>query len=62
MHPYDRAFRFVLPVAAAAVLLTVVAVGWFTQPDRFELGYSPTQPIPYSHKLHAGTLKIPCLY
>ncbi len=62
MHPYDRAFRLVLPVAAFAVLLTVVAVGWFTQPDRFARGYAPTQPIPYSHRLHAGTLKIPCLY
>lgn len=62
MHPYDRAFRLVLPVAAVAILLTVVAVGWFVQPDRFVRGYQPTQPIPYSHKLHAGTLKIPCLY
>ena len=62
MHPYDRAFRLVLPVAAVAILLTVVAVGWFTQPDRFEKGYAPIQPIPYSHRLHAGTLKIPCQY
>ena len=25
-------------------------------------GYSPDQPIPYSHKLHAGDLKIQCQY
>jgi len=25
-------------------------------------GYAPEQPIKYSHKLHAGELKIPCLY
>ncbi len=25
-------------------------------------GYAPTQPIPFSHKLHAGTNHIPCLY
>lgn len=24
--------------------------------------YAPEQPIPYSHKLHAGQYKIPCLY
>ncbi len=24
--------------------------------------YAPEQPIPYSHKLHAGDYKIPCLY
>jgi hypothetical protein len=25
-------------------------------------GYAPTQPIPFSHKLHAGTNGIPCMY
>jgi hypothetical protein len=25
-------------------------------------GYAPEQPSPYSHKLHAGTNHIPCLY
>lgn len=25
-------------------------------------GYAPTQPIPFSHKLHAGDNKIPCTY
>lgn len=25
-------------------------------------GYSPTQPIPFSHKIHAGQYNIPCLY
>ena len=26
------------------------------------VGYSPVQPIPFSHKLHAGTNHIPCQY
>ena len=26
------------------------------------VGYKPTQPIPFSHKLHAGDKKIPCQY
>lgn len=26
------------------------------------VGYAPTQPIPFSHKLHAGDLKIDCQY
>ncbi len=25
-------------------------------------GYAPTQPIPFSHKLHAGQYNIPCMY
>ena len=54
--------RFILPVAVAAVLITVVCVGWFAQPDRYSRGYAPVQPIPYSHELHAGVMKIPCLY
>ena len=52
----------ILPVGTVAVLVTVLGVGWYTQPDRYARGYAPVQPIPYSHKLHAGTLKIPCLY
>ncbi len=62
MHPFDRLFRFVLPVGAVAILGTVVGVGWTTQPDRFVRGYAPEQPIPFSHQLHAGTLKVPCAY
>lgn len=62
MHPFDRFFRFVLPPGAAAVLGTVIGVGWFTQPDRFASGYAPQQPIAFSHALHAGTLKVPCGY
>lgn len=54
--------RFLLPLGAAAVLLTVLGVGWYTQPDRYVRGYAPPQPIPYSHRLHAGVLKIPCQY
>lgn len=53
---------FILPVSMVAVLTTVLGVGWYTQPDRYVRGYQPEQPIPYSHKLHAGILRIPCLY
>ncbi len=54
--------KFILPVGLAAVLVTVLGVGWHTQPDRFVRGFQPGQPIPYSHRLHSGVLKIPCLY
>ena len=60
MHLFDRVFRLVLPVGAVAVLGTVLTVGWFTQPDRYAKGYAPQQPIPFSHALHAGSLKISC--
>jgi hypothetical protein len=54
--------RFILPGGILALLVTVLGVGWYTQPDRFVRGYQPTQPIPYSHQLHPGVLRIPCLY
>ena len=54
--------KFILPIAFVAVLSTILCVGWYTEPDRFVRGYRPQQPIPYSHKLHAGTMRMPCLY
>ncbi len=51
-----------MPIGAGAILLTVIAVGWFVQPDRLARAYAPEQPLPYSHRLHAGTMKIPCQY
>jgi hypothetical protein len=54
--------RFILPAGFVAILITVLGTGWYTQPDRYVRGYAPEQPIPYSHKLHAGTLRIPCMY
>ena len=54
--------KFILPVGFLAILATVMGVGWYTEPDRLVRGYQPEQPLPYSHQLHAGILKIPCLY
>jgi hypothetical protein len=31
-------------------------------PSTLNVGYSPPQPVPFSHKLHAGDLKIDCRY
>ncbi|MGE4233434.1 MAG: cytochrome c3 family protein [Bacteriovoracia bacterium] len=42
-------------VALGCVLYTLYRVG---RND----GYSPDQPIPFSHKKHAGTYNIPCMY
>ena len=33
-----------------------------TDPTTLNTGYMPTQPVPYSHKLHAGELKMDCRY
>jgi hypothetical protein len=54
--------KFILPIGFVAILAAVLGAGWYTQPDRLVRGYRPAQPIPYSHELHAGILKVPCLY
>ena len=52
------AARRALPIAL--ILLGLGAWAFF---DAFSnVGYAPTQPIPFSHKIHASTNKIPCLY
>ena len=56
----------VVPGAFAAAgigLLYLVAVGAYaTSPETTNVGYSPKQPVPFSHKLHVGTLKMDCRY
>jgi len=34
---------------------------WFS-PSFTDAGYRPEQPVPFSHKLHAGDLQVSCLY
>ncbi|MCF7801899.1 MAG: cytochrome c3 family protein [Candidatus Marinimicrobia bacterium] len=54
------------PVVAAAVVFTLLMViglfWWFGSPKYTDVGYQPVQPIPYSHKLHAGDLGMDCRY
>ena len=48
----------ILFVAAAAFAFTY----YVTYAERNGIGYQPEQPINYSHKLHAGDMKIDCKY
>ncbi len=44
-------------------LIGAVAFVWyFFSPWYTQVGYQPTQPVPYSHKLHAGDMEINCRY
>ncbi|MBL0926916.1 MAG: cytochrome c3 family protein [Phycisphaerales bacterium] len=48
---------------ATATLVLVVAGGWYyLTPDFDTVGYQPTQPVAFSHLLHAGQLGIDCRY
>lgn len=55
----DRSSKAVIPLLIFAVL----GVGAWAFFDTFSnVGYAPKQPVAFSHKLHAGARKIPCLY
>lgn len=58
----DPLARVVLVATATGAFLITCCVGWVAQPDRFARGFAPAQPIPFSHRLHAGSLAIPCLH
>lgn len=57
--------RLPLAGALAAGLGGLAAVGfvWYFFSPRFtDAGYRPVQPVPYSHRLHAGELGLDCRY
>ena len=56
--------RSVKPIILGLVVLTILTlIGLYLGfGPRWYRGYQPPQPIPFSHALHSGTYKIPCLY
>lgn len=48
--------------AFASVVLGVAGLYYYAPPEYTRVGYAPTQPVPYSHELHAGRLGLSCLY
>lgn len=41
---------------------TIFVVWYWFSPQHTDVGYTPKQPIPYSHKLHAGEMQMDCRY
>ena len=54
------------PIVAGMVILILVGIigffWYYGSPYYTDVGYRPEQPVPYSHKLHAGELGLDCLY
>jgi hypothetical protein len=52
----------VLACGGLAAIAVIAAVWYWFSPSYTDVGYMPEQPVPYSHKLHAGDLGIDCRY
>lgn len=65
-QPFPRWTNQIPIVAGAALPLVGLAVVfgvwyWFS-PKFTDVGYQPEQPVPFSHKLHAGDMGMDCRY
>lgn len=54
--------RIGAPVVAVLGGFAIFVVWYWFSPMHTDVGYQPTQPIHYSHKLHAGELGLDCRY
>jgi len=59
---FDKRIRLFFTVLALTTLSGTAFGLYVLWPANQEQGYRPFQPLDYSHKLHAGDLKIECLY
>ena len=47
---------------AGGAIFAVAFIGYYFSPEYTDVGYRPVQPVPFSHKLHAGELELDCRY
>ena len=58
----DYTLKIRLPLTLFVAALAYLITFYVSRPERDGIGYEPEQPIEYSHKLHAGEMKIDCQY
>ena len=54
----DYALKIRLPLTLFVVAASFIITFYVSRPERDSVGYSPEQPIKFSHKLHAGQMAI----
>lgn len=63
---FSKTSDVILKIGGAVVGLAVVGgiagFVWISHPRNLDTGYTPVQPVPYSHKLHAGDMGMDCTY
>jgi menaquinone reductase, multiheme cytochrome c subunit len=58
----DKYVRIAAPILAVLLLGGAATAMYIGLPEVIMTGYTPVQPVPYSHKLHAGDLGMDCYY
>lgn len=58
----DYNLKVRIPILVFVILSVFVITYYVSYAERQGVGYQPVQPIAYSHKLHAGEMKIDCRY
>lgn len=58
----DYTLKIRVPLVLFIVAISFALTYFVAKPEREGVGYAPKQPIEYSHKLHAGDMKIDCQY
>ena len=58
----DYLLRVRLPLILFVVAASFSITYFISRSERDGIGYTPAQPIKFSHLLHAGTMKIDCQY
>lgn len=59
---FDKYIRIGVALAGLLVLSSIGMYAYLSHPSVADAGYQPVQPVPYSHKLHAGNLGMDCYY
>ncbi len=58
----DYNLKVRLPIIIFTATIVFAITYYVSYAERNGIGYTPEQPIKYSHKLHAGDMKIDCQY
>lgn len=60
---HNKVPKIVFGVIGPMATALVIGLVWYYFSPRFtDVGYRPDQPVPYSHKLHAGNMGMDCRY
>ena len=59
---FDMAVKIGGAAVGAVVSIVFLVIYFGVRNDVADVGYRPQQPVPFSHKLHAGDLQVSCQY